>query len=222
MPVRWTGGGVTVGLALLSIMGCTTTPIAVSVQPHEAESCCALRPTGTAIAQTAGSLVGASVIELNGQRIAYDCAGVARAIYLAHGIDLYEGRRADSEASGVRTIYAHLSANGLIHRGPRASPGDLVFFDNTWDANSDGLINDALTHVGVVERTEPDGTVVFISRVAEAVERYRMNLALPHIHKTADGRILNDYIRRKRPTDPEEMGHLAGELFTFYGTRLAQ
>jgi hypothetical protein len=101
-------------------------------------------------------------------------------------------------------------------------PGDLVFFDNTWDFNGDGMLNDPLTHVGVVERIEPDGTVVFISRVAEAVERYRMNLGLPHVHKTADGRILNDYIRRKRQTDPEEMGHLAGELFTFYGTRLPQ
>ena len=49
-----------------------------------------------------------------------------------------------------------------------------------------------------------------------------MNLGLPHVHKTADGRILNDYIRRKRPADPEEMGHLSGELFTFYGTRLTQ
>ena len=58
--------------------------------------------------------------------------------------------------------------------------------------------------------------------VAEAVERYRMNLALPHVHKTAEGRVLNDYIRRKRPTDPEDMGHLAGELFTFYGTRITQ
>jgi hypothetical protein len=203
-------------------MGCTTTPIAVSVQPHEAESCCALRPTGTAIAQTAGSLVGASVIELNGQRIAYDCAGVARAIYLAHGIDLYEGRRADSEASGVRTIYAHLSANGLIHRGPRASPGDLVFFDNTWDANSDGLINDALTHVGVVERIEPDGTVVFISRVARSIERHRMNLTEPGVHRTVGGRILNDYLRRKHPLDGRDAGRLTSDLFAAFGTRLAE
>jgi len=172
--------------------------------------------------RTRSDLVGASVIELNGQRIAYDCAGVARAIYLAHGIDLYEGRRADSEASGVRTIYAHLSANGLIHRGPRASPGDLVFFDNTWDANSDGLINDALTHVGVVERTEPDGTVVFISRVARSIERHRMNLTEPGVHRTVGGRILNDYLRRKHPLDGRDPGRLTSDLFAAFGTRLAE
>jgi hypothetical protein len=95
-----------------------------------------------------------------------------------------------------------------------------VFFDNTWDFNGDGLLNDPLTHVGVVEQVESDGTVVFISRVADAIERYRMNLALPHVHQTAEGRILNDYIRRKRTTDPHEIDRLTGELFAFYGTRL--
>jgi len=39
----------------------------------------------------------------------------------------------------------------------------------------------------VVERIESDGTVVFISRVAEAVERYRMNLALPASIKRQTG-----------------------------------
>jgi hypothetical protein len=99
-------------------------------------------------------------------------------------------------------------------------PGDLVFFDNTWDFNGDGKLNDPLTHVGVVERVKADGTVVFISRVTTTIARYRMNLGLPHVHKTAKGRVLNDYIRRKRPTDPDEMGRLTGELFAFYGARL--
>jgi hypothetical protein len=48
-----------------------------------------------------------------------------------------------------------------------------------------------------------------------------MNLALPHVHKTAEGRVLNDYMRRKLLTDPDDMGHLTGELFTFYGTRVS-
>jgi hypothetical protein len=167
-------------------------------------------------------LLGARLIESNGRRVAYDCAGVTRAIFLEHGIDLYASSTTDRRANGVRLIYNHLRQHGRIHQGPAVQPGDLVFFDNTWDFNGDGKLNDPLTHVGVVERVESDGTVVFISRVAEAIQRYRMNLALPHIHKTADGRTVNDYIRRKQPTDPEEMGHLAGELFTFYGTRLAQ
>ena len=53
-----------------------------------------------------------------------------------------------------------------------------MFFDNTWDYNNDGLVKTP-THVGIVERQEQDGTVIFISRVAGAIERYQMNLALP-------------------------------------------
>jgi len=150
----------------------------------------------------------------------YDCAGVTRAIYLEHGIDLYEGVSSGERANGVRLIYANVRHHGTLHQGPVVPLGDLVFFDNTWDFNGDGLLNDPLTHVGVVEQVESDGTVVFISRVAGAIERYRMNLALPHVHQTTDGHVLNDYIRRKRSGDPKEVGHLTGELFAFYGTRL--
>ena len=150
-----------------------------------------------AIVQTAVNLVGAKTIESQGRRISYDCAGVTRAIYLAHGIDLFEG-------------------------GPVVQAGDLVFFDNTWDYNGDGLVNDPLTHVGIVERVESNGTIVFISRVAGAIERYRMNVAHPHIHRTADGRLLNDYMRRKHWRDGEQTPYLTGELFAAFGTRVVE
>jgi hypothetical protein len=164
--------------------------------------------------------VGATTITSEGRQIAYDCAGVTRAIFLKHGIDLYDGGPSDPDANGVRLIYDHVRRYGTLHQGPTAHTGDLVFFDNTWDFDRDGQLNDPLTHVGIVERIEPNGTVVFISRVTDAIQRYRMNLRHPRIHKTADGRILNDYIRRKLPTDPDSIGRLTGELFASYGTRL--
>jgi len=174
----------------------------------------------TAIVETAVKLVGATTVESNGRHIAYDCAGVTRAVFLKHGIDLYDGELSDSHANGVRIIHAHIRQQGRFHRGPVAYPGDLVFFNNTWDYNGDGKVNDPLTHVGIVEQQESDGTVIFISRVAGAVERYRMNLGLPHIHKTADGRILNDYLRRKDIIDPANTGYLTGELFAQFATRV--
>ncbi len=223
-PQRITLIGTTV--VMLTLVGCASTPVArvpaTRFEVTATQKAPAPATTRTGVVRTATKLLGARTIESNGRRVAYDCAGVTRAIYLEHGIDLYNSGTADRQANGVRLIYNHMRQHGTLHQGPVVQPGDLVFFDNTWDFNGDGRLNDPLTHVGVVERTEPDGTVVFISRVAEAVERYRMNLALPHVHKTADGRVLNDYIRRKRPTDPEDMGHLAGELFTFYGTRISQ
>jgi hypothetical protein len=178
-------------------------------------------PSRSAIVESATRLIGARTITSQGKRIAYDCAGVTRAIFLQHGIDLYRGTFNDSKGNGVRLIHDHVLLYGTLHRGSNVSPGDLVFFDNTWDFNGDGKVNDPLTHVGIVERLEPDGTVVFISRVGKAVERYRMNLDQPHVHKTAQGRVLNDYMRRKLPTDPDHTTRLTGELFSFYGNLLS-
>lgn len=198
------------------VVGPTVTPI---------PGCCLAARTDSrheAIVRTAAKLVGAKTIESNGRRIAYDCAGMTRAIYLAHGIDLYEGAAGNAAANGVRLIYTHLRTYGRLHLGPVVWPGDLVFFDNTWDYNGDGRINDPLTHVGIVETVEADGTIVFISRVAGAIERYRMNLSQPHVHRTADGRVLNDYMRRKHWRDGAQTLYLTGELFAAFGTRVLE
>lgn len=178
-------------------------------------------PSRSALVASATRLLGARTISSQGKRIAYDCAGVTRAIFLEHGVDLYRGTFNDPKGNGVRLIHNHVRQHGTLHRGTNVNPGDLVFFDNTWDFNGDGQLNDPLTHVGIVERLEPDGTVVFISRVANAIERYRMNLDEPHVHKTAQGRVLNDYIRRKHPTDPDNVARLTGELFSIYGNLLS-
>jgi hypothetical protein len=175
-----------------------------------------------AIVKTAAGLVGATTVKSNGRRITYDCAGVTRAVYLAHGIDLYDDGIQRGKENGVRLIYNHVRAHGRLHRGPLVRPGDLVFFDNTWDFNGDGIPNDALTHVGIVEQVEADGTVIFISRVADAIERYRMNLSTPHVHRAADGRVLNDYMRRKRWRDGDDTLYLTGELFAGFGTRVLE
>jgi hypothetical protein len=218
----------TKGLSILliaTLSGCAGTSMErPRIVPALARDCCrAAHPAGRqgAIVRTAAGLVGAKTIESNGQRISYDCAGVTRAIYMAHGVDLYEGSERGRNANGVRLIYDHIRERGRIHQGPVVHPGDLVFFDNTWDYNGDGRANDPLTHVGIIERVESDGTIVFISRVAEAIERYRMNLAQPHVHRTPDGRILNDYMRRKRWSDEEGTRYLTGELFASFGTRVS-
>jgi hypothetical protein len=188
-------------LLLALLVGCSTAGSERReprlVQPLK---CCTLQTASIkqqSIARTAAGLIGARTIESNGRRISYDCAGVTRAIYLRHGTDLYTSGEAKESANGVRLIHAHVRKYGRLHRGPDVRPGDLVFFDNTWDFNGDGRVNDPLTHVGVVETVESDGTVVFVSRVSAAVERYRMNLQRRTMHRAPDGRLLNDYLRRK-------------------------
>jgi len=209
-------------VALATLVGCATSTEDRLHRTGMGPSCCKSVESSSrraAIVQTASKLVGATTIHANGKRISYDCAGVTRAIYLEHGIDLYGSGAPDAKANGVKLIHHHISRHGRLHRGPVVRPGDLVFFDNTWDYNNDGLVNDPLTHVGIVEHQEQDGTVIFISRVAGAIERYRMNLALSHVHRTAEGRILNDYIRRKDLGDSANTAYLTGQLFAGFGSQ---
>lgn len=221
---------VAAGLAAGLLAGCAGSvrpegppPRPKAAAPVRPRDCCVAAtpsPAQRAIGQTAAAFVGAKRIEARGRRFPFDCSGLARAVYLRHGVDLYDGVEAGDAANGVRLIYRHVASRGVVHEGPDARPGDIVFFHNTWDRNGDGRLNDLLTHVGIVERVERDGTVVFVSRVSRGIERYRMNLAHPGVHRTPDGRVLNDYLRRKRRADPANTRYLAGELFAGFG-RLA-
>jgi probable lipoprotein NlpC len=185
--------------------------------------CCAMAngvPKQGALAHTAVGLLGRPRVEVGGRVYTPDCAGLVRGVYATQRVDLYDGLGELDGGNGVGRIYTHVVEHGRIHYGPTVYPGDLVFFHNTWDFNRDSLPNDPLTHVGVVEKVERDGTVLFVSWVSAGVERYRMNLRQPDIHKTADGRVLNDYIRRKGQGDHPAIRYLTGQLFAAFGTVL--
>src|SRR5690242_7600992 len=106
-------------VAIATLVGCSTFVGRTCCKSAEASS------RRAAIVQTASRLVGATTIQTNGKRIAYDCAGVTRAIFLAHGIDLYDSGSPDPNANGVRLIHHHISRNGRFHEGPVVRPGDL-------------------------------------------------------------------------------------------------
>ena len=219
-------------LVAVALQGCMT----AGRQPVQEEASMAALTTGprgvvccvlangesrqTALAQTAVTLVGRSRIEVGGRRYGSDCSGLVRGVYATQRVDLYDGLGELDGGNGVGRIYTHVVEHGRIHYGPSVHPGDLVFFHNTWDFNRDGLPNDPLTHVGIVETVERDGTVIFVSWVSAGVERYRMNLQRPGIHKTAEGRVLNDHMRRKGSGDPETTRYLTGQLFAAFGTVL--
>ncbi len=167
------------------------------------------------VVEAARALVGARHVEVGGKRFGDDCTGLVRGVYSQLGLELMsEGAPQDN---GVTAIWRYLGRFGRLYEGGRPVPGDLVFFRETYDLNRDGAVNDGLTHIGLVDDVEPDGTVLVIHRVARGVVRYRMNLSSPSKGKDATGKVINDGLRLAGAGSPSR---LTGELFVSFGTLL--
>jgi hypothetical protein len=167
------------------------------------------------VVEIARGLVGSRRVEVAGRRFGDDCTGLVRGVYSALGVDLMSAGEAGD--NGVTAIWRFTAQRGRLYDGGRPVPGDLVFFRETYDLNRDGQVNDGLTHLGLVDDVEPDGTVLVIHRVARGVVRYRMNLTAPTTAKGPTGKVLNDGLRLPGNGSAPR---LTGELFVSFGTLL--
>lgn len=161
------------------------------------------------IAAAAAGAVGDDPLVVGGVRYRFDCSGVAAGIYAKAGL-----RLAEDGAPSTRALYALVEEKGALHRDSPL-PGDLVFFDNTWDQNANGRRDDPLSHVGVVERVEPDGTVLFVHRIGRLIVRWRMNTAHPHDRDDGNGTVLNHWLRAAEGPRPSQT---TAELFVAFGS----
>lgn len=161
------------------------------------------------IAAAAAGSVGDDPLVVGGVRYRFDCSGVAAGIYAKAGL-----RLAEDGAPSTRSLYALVEQKGSLHRD-NPLPGDLVFFDDTWDQNGNGRRDDPLSHVGVVERVEPDGTVLFVHRIGRLIVRWRMNTARPHDRADENGSILNHWLRAAQGPRASQT---TAELFVAYGS----
>lgn len=162
------------------------------------------------IAAAAAGSLGERALVVGGVRYRSDCSGVVGAIYARAGLPLL----VDGSAPDTKGLFALAQKNGSVRRH-EPLPGDLVFFDDTWDENGNGRIDDPLSHVGVVERIDDDGTVVFVQRAGGRVIRSRMNLRHPHDRVDGGGRTLNHWLRSAAGARP---ARTTAELFVAYGT----
>lgn len=166
------------------------------------------------VAESAKALVGQRSVVVAGERYRFDCSGVARGIYARAGFPL-GGAPSFRGENDVSVLYRFVRESGSLRRSDPLV-GDLVFFDDTYDRNGDGLRNDPLSHVGVVEEVLDDGTVVFVHHAAGGILRYRMNLARPNVRRDEQTkRTLNHYLRRAEGGQPAKT---TAQLFVAYGT----
>jgi len=142
------------------------------------------------VAAAAGAVVGSAPIIVGGVRYRFDCSGVASGIYAKAGLPVVS----EGDGLDVRGLYALVQKTGSLRRSDPL-PGDFVFFDDTYDANGNGRIDDPLSHVGVVERVVDDGTVIFVHRIGRQIVRARLNLKDPQLRHDKNGVAKNHYLR---------------------------
>ncbi|MFE8599320.1 CHAP domain-containing protein [Archangium violaceum] len=165
---------------------------------------------------TARELVGNRKVKVAGRTWPDDCTGFVEGVYARAGVS-FRGSGVAGD-NGVTAIYRYARDHGRVFTRGKPKPGDLVFFRETYDQNRDGRRNDGLTHVGLVDEVDSDGTVVVIHRVKRGVVRYRMNLAKPSLRRDPNtGEVLNDMLRVPGAT---KMPVLTGQLFASYGSVL--
>jgi len=173
------------------------------------------------VAARAGVMVGhgEGPFTVDGATYGADCTGFVEAVYAAEGIPLRRLLQAAAPraTSAVEAAWAAAGAWGVRWLGGEwPAPGDLIFFDDTWDRNGNGRRDDPLTHVGLVEWVEVDGTVHFVHRISKGVVRGRLDRGHPSTPADATGRTLNSWLRVKVTRD-DAAPTLAGELFAGFG-----
>ncbi len=149
-----------------------------------------------AVLASAQTLIGRapeSMVKVNGRTFVLDCIGTVSAIFYGMYIDVqrdfprYLG-------NGVGRLYNSLMAQNVLHRDLYPRAGDIIFWDNTWDANGDGILdNDPRTHAGVVLSVDADGTIHYVhEHIVKGVTVEAMNLLHPRDYYDPQGRIINN------------------------------
>lgn len=163
---------------------------------------------------------------INGKKVAIntDCSNFVRAVYWkALGVDLFyesvsSGAASSNARSGCLLLHAYFLKKHRFNRNPQK--GDVVFFDNTYDKNRNKRWDDPLTHVGLVESIEKDGTISYIhgnTGNPKAIKKAYLNTRYPSTYQKS-GKIINTYLRKKYTWETiSQRKQLSGQLVKGFG-----
>nr|WP_246209011.1 NlpC/P60 family protein [Entomospira entomophilus] len=147
----------------------------------------------------------------DGQLFTRDCSGTVNAIFAEAGYPLASRLNKAYQTGMNGTAILHAIAESV--EVSDIQPGDLVFFNDTYDRNGNGLSDDVLTHVGIVMQYDrSSGSIHFIhynTWMDEIVEQ-QLNVIRP-----AD-KSENIILRWPSKNDPQQKRY-AGELIHSFG-----
>ncbi len=221
-----------IGIALLSVMSASVLSCASFPARRTVGALCTYRsleaarkpPTGyeLSVVDSARTLIGEppnAEVTVKGRRFTLDCIGTVRAIFYRMDIDVAKDFD-EYSGNGVNRLYMTLKAFGALHRDKYPRVGDVVIWDNTWDANGDGYrTKDPRTHAGVVLAVDGDATIHYVHEDAfKGVIVDAMNLLEPTVARDENGKRLNSGLAvAAKPGGSKPEHWLSGDLFDVFG-----
>ena len=164
--------------------------------------------------RSAHDLIGVDRLYVGGTEYRDDCTGAVLAVYAGAGINLgaqfhrYQG-------NGVARLHRMMRDHRLYFAAgahARPEPGDIVFFDNTWDRNGNRRWDDDLTHMGLVVAVDRNGSISYLhNHLRRGVIVEQMNLRHP------DARGLNAPLRQRGSPRDGSGRWLASHLVRGFG-----
>jgi len=130
-----------------------------------------------------------------------DCSGLVMSVLASAGVP---------HTGDSRSFWTEALDDARAFEVGEPAPGDLAFFDRTFDKNRNGLVDDELTHIAIVTAIHADGLVELVHRERSGVRLLRLHLARPDEHRDGE-RVLNSYLRAAGYGDTDTP-RLAGEL----------
>jgi len=162
-------------------------------------------PFGESIADAAEHYLDVTPPSWRGDCSSFVCAAATRAGWPLTG--------------NTRSLWEMAEALDAVHKRKIPAIGDLAFFDQTYDRNENGKLDDDLTHVAVVIDVDDDGTVLLAhAGTSQGRTTLRMNLLHPDVRVNDAGEELNGLLRRERESDRAGTPHLAAECWRGFAT----
>ena len=156
-----------------------------------------------------------AVPSAGGKHFRSDCIGFINYVYYRAGFDLVKAYGVGR--GGVSSLYDGLLKHHFIFDAKTAEPGDLIFFDNTYDINRNGAWDDPLSHIGIIVGKEKHNTLVYVHFASHGVEEDHINLYYPNTHafRQKDGTlyIINSYLRRNKGEGYEKKEYVASSFY---------
>lgn len=161
-------------------------------------------------------------------------SGFVKMVYLHFAVNLTDvDNKKDDSGKWLTTtqmIYNYIEKNGEILKTNNPKPGDIVFFDNTYDVNKDGVFNDKLTSIGLVIETDKEGTIYFLYNTSKGVKLKMINFKHPeqkiiknkNITKTINSQMRWLTKKEKKSEASDKLPTLSSQLVNSFGSILSK